>query len=102
MNTAIAFALGASLVAVTIAQPRVMIESTYTGNKGLNDLAESIENRYMGTTTDIKQLSDKYYAEELKNTRDFGMISPINSMNVGILNCIDSWSWSLTLNLCVL
>ncbi|CAH0484749.1 unnamed protein product [Peronospora farinosa] len=80
MNAAIAFALGASSVAVTIAQPHLMIGSTYTGVKGLNDLAKSLANRYMGTTTDTIQLSDKYYAEELKNSRDFGMITPLNSM----------------------
>ncbi|CAI5729525.1 unnamed protein product [Peronospora destructor] len=80
MNAAIAFALGACLVAVTIADIRVMIVSTYTGDKGLNDLAKSMGNKYMGTTTDIKQLSDTYYARELNNTQNFGMISPVNSM----------------------
>ncbi|CAI5700747.1 unnamed protein product [Peronospora effusa] len=80
MNAAITFALGACLVAVAIADIRVMIGSTYTGPKGLNDLATSMGEKYMGTTTDIKQLSDKFYATELNNTHNFGMISPANSM----------------------
>ncbi|KUF82637.1 hypothetical protein AM588_10000423 [Phytophthora nicotianae] len=85
MNAVIALALGASSLAVAIADPRVMIESTYTDTKGLNDLAKSMGNKYMGTATDIKQLSDKYYTGELNTTQDFGMITPANAMKVGIV-----------------
>ncbi|KAE8996933.1 hypothetical protein PR003_g19775 [Phytophthora rubi] len=81
MNAAIAFALGASSLAVAAAQEtRVMIESTYTDTKGLNDLAKSMGSKYMGTATDIKQLGDQYYTGELNNTQDFGMITPANAM----------------------
>ncbi|KAG2893630.1 hypothetical protein PC129_g12270 [Phytophthora cactorum] len=81
MNAVIALALGASsLLAVAVADPRVMIESTYTDTKGLNDLAKSMGSKYMGMATDIKQLSDKYYTGELNNTQDFGMITPANAM----------------------
>ncbi|KAI9981130.1 hypothetical protein PInf_010553 [Phytophthora infestans] len=61
MNAVIALALGASSLAVAVADPRVMIESTYTDAKGLNDLAKAAGNKYMGTATDIKQLSDTSY-----------------------------------------
>ncbi|CAH0477555.1 unnamed protein product [Peronospora belbahrii] len=79
MMAAIAFAVGASLVANAFADPRVMIESTYTGKKGLNDLAKDL-GKYMGTAIDIKQLSDKCQAGVLKDTKEFGMITPANSM----------------------
>ncbi|KAL3656840.1 hypothetical protein V7S43_018297 [Phytophthora oleae] len=80
MNAVIALALGASSLALAVADPRVMIESTYTDTKGLNDLAKSMGNKYMGTATDVKQLSDKYYTGELNNTQDFSMITPANAM----------------------
>jgi len=78
MNAAIALALGASSLAVAVADPRVMIESTYTDTKGLNDLAKTMGSKYMGTVTDVKQLSDKYYSAVLNDTSDFGMITPAN------------------------
>ncbi|GMF36184.1 unnamed protein product [Phytophthora lilii] len=82
MNAAIALVLGASSLAVAAADPRVMIESTYTDTKGLQDLANSMGGKYFGTATGLKQLGDKYYDEELSNTHDFGVITPINVMMV--------------------
>ncbi|KAH7476621.1 Endo-1,4-beta-xylanase [Phytophthora ramorum] len=55
------------------------VKSTYSGSKGLNDLAKTT-GRYMGTATDIGELSDTYYAKQLKNISDFGMITPANAM----------------------
>lgn len=84
MNAFIALVLGASVLASAFGDPRVMIESTYTDTKGLNDLAKSAwQNRggkYMGTATGIKQLSDPYYIQKLNGTSDFGMITPVNAM----------------------
>ncbi|KAI9918753.1 hypothetical protein PsorP6_011260 [Peronosclerospora sorghi] len=81
MKTAtIALALSARLLLVALADPRVMIESTYTDPKGLNDLAKTMGNKYMGTATDVKQLSDRFYTEELSNTHDFGVITPLKAM----------------------
>lgn len=86
MNAAIALVLGAISLAVALADPRVMIESTYTETQGLNDLAKTAwkdkGGKYMGTGTDIKQMSDPYYIHELNDTRDFGMITPTNAMKV--------------------
>lgn len=81
-NAAIALALAASSLAVAAQDTRVMIESTYTDTKGLNDLAKSMGSKYMGTATDIKQLGDQYYTGELNTTKDFGMITPANAMKV--------------------
>ncbi|ETL27173.1 hypothetical protein L916_19259 [Phytophthora nicotianae] len=84
MNVFITLVLGASSLAVAFGDPRVMIESTYTETKGLNDLAKTAwQNRggkYMGTATDIKQLGDPYYIQKLNSTSDFGMITPSNAM----------------------
>lgn len=101
MNAAIALALGASSLAVAFADPRVMIESTYTDTKGLNDLAKSMGNKYMGTATDIKQLSDKYYAGELNNTQDFGMITPANAMKVCTVTSYEVFVSHLSLTQCL-
>ncbi|KAL4168878.1 hypothetical protein KRP22_012268 [Phytophthora ramorum] len=81
MNAVIALMLGATSLAVALADPRVMIESTYTDTKGLNDLAqEAMGIKYMGTATGIKQLRDAHYTQELNNTHDFGAITPTNAM----------------------
>ncbi|EGZ20278.1 glycosyl hydrolase family 10 protein [Phytophthora sojae] len=55
------------------------IKSSYSGSKGLNDLAKATD-RYMGTATDIGELSDPYYVKQLKNASEFGMITPANAM----------------------
>ncbi|OWZ05768.1 Endo-1,4-beta-xylanase [Phytophthora megakarya] len=84
MRTVITWLLGASMLVVALADPRVMIDSTYTDTKGLNDLAKTAwQNRggkYMGTATDLKQLGDPYYIKELNDTSQFGMITPANAM----------------------
>ncbi|KAE8909739.1 hypothetical protein PF003_g5830 [Phytophthora fragariae] len=84
INAAFALVLGACSLAVAVADPRVMIETTYTSSEGLNDLAKtawkSKGGKYMGTATDIKQLSDPYYLQVLNDTHDFGVITPTNAM----------------------
>ncbi|KAH7489069.1 Endo-1,4-beta-xylanase A [Phytophthora ramorum] len=74
--------LGATSLAVALADPRVMIESTYTDTKGLNDLAQTmLGGKYMGTATDTKQLKDKHYTQELNNAKDFSVITPTNALH---------------------
>ncbi|CEG45746.1 endo--beta [Plasmopara halstedii] len=84
VNVLIVLLLNASWLVVAFGDPRVMIESTYTDTKGLNDLAKTAwqnkGGKYMGTATDVKQLADPYYKAQLKDTSDFGMITPINAM----------------------
>ncbi|KAJ8550548.1 hypothetical protein ON010_g10521 [Phytophthora cinnamomi] len=75
--------LGISLIigvlSLAVARGDSFIKSTYSGSKGLNDLAKAT-GRYMGTATDIGELSDPYYVKQLKNISDFGMITPGNAM----------------------
>ncbi|KAG6582985.1 putative glycosyl hydrolase family 10 protein [Phytophthora cinnamomi] len=84
INAAFALLLGACSLVVAVADPRVMIETTYTATEGLNDLAKTAwkdkGGKYMGTATDLKQLSDPYYLQVLNDTHDFGMITPANAM----------------------
>jgi hypothetical protein len=86
MNAAVALVLAASSLTVAVADPRVMIESTYTKPEGLNDLARTAwkerGGKYMGTATDVKQLGDPYYIQMLNDTSEFGMITPANAMKV--------------------
>ncbi|GMF10274.1 unnamed protein product [Phytophthora lilii] len=58
-----------------------IVKSTYSGSKGLHDLAKAT-GRYMGTATDNDELSDPYYVKQLKNISEFGMITPANAMKV--------------------
>uniref|UniRef100_A0AAV1TEN4 endo-1,4-beta-xylanase n=1 Tax=Peronospora matthiolae TaxID=2874970 RepID=A0AAV1TEN4_9STRA len=74
----------ACTLALALADSRVMIGSMYTAKQGLNDLAKTAWNerggKYMGTATDVKQLSDPYYVVGVNNTHDFGMITPTKAM----------------------
>ncbi|KAG6623726.1 putative xylanase [Phytophthora cinnamomi] len=56
-----------------------LLTSTYTGTKGLHELAKA-QGKYMGTATDNGELSDTYYLAALKNSSEFGMLTPGNSM----------------------
>ena len=86
MAVAMMMMLSACTLAVTLADPRVMIGSMYTAKQGLNDLAKTAwkekVDKYMGTATDVKQLSDPYYVVGVNNTHDFGMITPTKAMEV--------------------
>lgn len=88
VKTFIALLLNARFLTVAFGDPRIMIESTYTNSTGLNDLAKTAwqekGGKYMGTATDVKQLDDPFYIEQLENTSDFGMITPINAMQVRV------------------
>jgi GH35 family endo-1,4-beta-xylanase len=55
-----------------------MLASTYTGSKGLNDLAKA-DGKYMGTATDLTS-SDAQYLKELNNGGDWGYLTPANAM----------------------
>ncbi|KAG7386902.1 hypothetical protein PHYPSEUDO_015107 [Phytophthora pseudosyringae] len=56
-----------------------LLTSTYTGTKGLHELATA-QGKYMGTATDNSELTDTFYVAALQNISDFGMITPGNSM----------------------
>ncbi|KAL3664378.1 hypothetical protein V7S43_010701 [Phytophthora oleae] len=56
-----------------------LLTSTYTGTKGLHELATA-QGKYMGTATDNGELTDTYYVAALQNVSEFGMITPGNAM----------------------
>ncbi|GMF53339.1 unnamed protein product [Phytophthora fragariaefolia] len=56
-----------------------LLASTYTGTKGLHELAKA-QGKYMGTATDNGELTDTYYLAALKNSSEFGMLTPGNAM----------------------
>eukprot|EP00644_Phytophthora_capsici_P006517 jgi/Phyca11/9294/fgenesh1_pm.PHYCAscaffold_36_\ len=56
-----------------------LLTSTYTGAKGLHELATA-QGKYMGTATDNGELTDTYYVAALQNVSEFGMITPGNAM----------------------
>ncbi|KAH7487818.1 hypothetical protein KRP22_013489 [Phytophthora ramorum] len=56
-----------------------LLKSTYTGTKGLHELAKA-QGKYMGTATDNGELTDTYYLAALKDSSEFGMLTPGNSM----------------------
>ncbi|OWZ18184.1 xylanase [Phytophthora megakarya] len=56
-----------------------LLTSTYTGTKGLHELATA-QGKYMGTATDNGELTDTYYLAGLKNSSEFGMLTPGNAM----------------------
>ncbi|KAG3086802.1 hypothetical protein PI124_g17552 [Phytophthora idaei] len=69
------FVAGLSLATVNGA----LLTSTYTGTKGLHELAEA-QGKYLGTATDNGELTDTYYVAALQNISEFGMITPGNAM----------------------
>uniref|UniRef100_M4BCI2 endo-1,4-beta-xylanase n=1 Tax=Hyaloperonospora arabidopsidis (strain Emoy2) TaxID=559515 RepID=M4BCI2_HYAAE len=56
-----------------------LVPSTYTGSKGLHELAKE-HGKYTGTATDNGELTDKFYVEALQDVSEFGMITPGNAM----------------------
>jgi endo-1,4-beta-xylanase len=69
-----------SIAALAVATANgALLESTYTGTKGLHELATA-QGKYMGTATDNGELTDTYYVAALQNISEFGMITPGNSM----------------------
>ncbi|KAG7394964.1 hypothetical protein PHYBOEH_004405 [Phytophthora boehmeriae] len=77
MNLIVAVALLSTSLA-TVATGDAILESTYKGPDGLHDLAKAA-GKYMGTATNL-DVSDTYYAKQLKDIKDFGMITPTNAM----------------------
>ncbi|KAF1795042.1 Glycoside hydrolase superfamily [Phytophthora cactorum] len=69
------FVAGLSLATVNGA----LLTSTYTGTKGLHELAKA-QGKYLGTATDNGELTDTYYVAALQNISEFGMITPGNAM----------------------
>jgi hypothetical protein len=90
MKIGVLFILGA--LSLASARGDSIVKSTYSGTKGLNDLAKAA-GRYMGTATDIGELSDPYYVKQLKNISEFGMITPANAMKVRYQIAV-SCAWS--------
>ncbi|KAL4117338.1 hypothetical protein PRIC2_011329 [Phytophthora ramorum] len=76
MNRAFAIVLGISSLAA--ARGDSIVKSTYSGSNGLNDLAKAA-GKYMGTAVD-QDMKDSAALKVLKNTHDFGMLTPGNSM----------------------
>lgn len=77
------FSLILGSISLAVARGDSIVKSTYSGSKGLNDLAKAT-GRYMGTATDNGELSDPYYVKQLKNASEFGMITPGNAMKVRV------------------
>ncbi|GMF22249.1 unnamed protein product [Phytophthora lilii] len=78
MNLAVIFAL--SLNALTVVSGDSILRSTYTGSSGLHDLAKQ-SGKYMGTAVD-QDMKDSAAMKVLKNSGEFGMLTPGNSMKV--------------------
>ena len=59
-----------------------MTSSAY--GAGLDTAAVAIGKLYFGTATDNPELTDTAYVSQLKNTADFGQITPGNSQKVSL------------------
>ncbi|CAI5708124.1 unnamed protein product [Hyaloperonospora brassicae] len=70
--------LSIASVALVTAQCE-LLTSTYTGTKGLHELAK-MHGKYLGTATDHGALTDKFYVAALQDVKEFGMITPGNAM----------------------
>jgi hypothetical protein len=77
MKRMLALLVGVGSLAVVSAD--APLKSTYTGSSGLNDLAKT-KGKYFGTASDLP--TDSYYTAQLKNIKDFGMLTPGNAMKV--------------------
>ncbi|KAE9004360.1 hypothetical protein PR001_g17132 [Phytophthora rubi] len=76
MNRAIALAVGISSLNVVAGD--TITKSTYSGSSGLQDMAKAA-GKYMGTAVD-QDMKDSAALKVLKNSHDFGMLTPGNSM----------------------
>ncbi|KAE9325053.1 hypothetical protein PR003_g16577 [Phytophthora rubi] len=76
MNRAIALAVGISSLNVVAGD--TVTKSTYSGSSGLQDMAKAA-GKYMGTAVD-QDMKDSAALKVLKNSHDFGMLTPGNSM----------------------
>jgi len=54
---------------------------------GLHTAAIAKGLKYFGTATDNGELTDAPYVSQLRNTDDFGQLTPSNSQKVIILSC---------------
>ena len=63
--------------------PTATATATTPAKTGLNELAKQAGKVYFGTAVDIPgtaEENDKYYLQQLDNTRDFGQLTPANYM----------------------
>ncbi|KAG6623517.1 putative xylanase [Phytophthora cinnamomi] len=76
MKCTIALAVGIGSLNVVAGDS--ITKSTYSGSSGLNDMAKAA-GKYMGTAVD-QDMKDSAALKVLKNSHDFSMITPGNSM----------------------
>ncbi|GMF43817.1 unnamed protein product [Phytophthora fragariaefolia] len=76
MNRAFALALG--ICSLNVVAGDTITKSTYSGSSGLNDMAKAA-GKYMGTAVD-QDMKDPAALKVLKNSHDFSMLTPGNSM----------------------
>ncbi|KAG6572692.1 putative xylanase [Phytophthora cinnamomi] len=71
-------ALAVAIGSLNVVAGDTIVKSTYSGSSGLNDMAKAA-GKYMGTAVD-QDMRDSAALKVLKNSHDFGMITPANSM----------------------
>jgi len=79
MKRVLSLLVGVGAGSIAVASADDILLSTYTGTDGLHELATA-QGKYFGTASDLP--SDEYYTAQLKNVKDFGMITPGNAMKV--------------------